>query len=83
MASEWQGGSNFILIKRGSSTSRHGGTHDGASLKRLNLTKRGRFNPNPTPSGHPNCMIHAQAKRDKAGYDFSHRPVKVYRSHLI
>ncbi len=79
MASQWQGGDNFILIKRGSSTSRAGGTGDGSALKRHNLTKRGRFNPNPTRSSHVSCAILAQSQRDKANYDFKNRPVLFYK----
>ena len=82
MASEWQGGPNFGLIRRGSSMSRHGGTNDGQGRKKYGDagTKRFRFNPNPTRCNSPSCVIMAQSKRDAAAYDFKNRPVKYIQS---
>lgn len=68
MASEWQGGNNFVRVRRGSN-SRAGGTGDGSRKKKFGhagMRKRVRFNPNPTRlPGVPSCMIAAQSRRDK------------------
>ena len=78
MASQWQGGDDFVLVKRGSSTSRAGGVGDGHVRKRQGLTKRYRFNPNPTRSSMPSCIIHAQSQRDKKNWETAPRIQKVY-----
>lgn len=62
--SKWLGGPNFVYAPQWAS----GRSNDGAARRRLNLTKRGRFNPNPTASGHPGCRIAAQSKADAEAY---------------
>lgn len=62
--SRWQGGPNFVYAPQWAS----GRSNDGAGRKRLQLTRRGRFNPNPTACAHPGCQVTARAKRDKEAY---------------
>ena len=54
MGSSWQGGDNFIQVRRGSANGRAGGTHSGPSGKRA--TRFYQSNQNPVE----------QARRDKA-----------------
>lgn len=85
MASEWQGGSNFVLVRRGSGTSRHGGVGDGSAKKKFGdagMRNRIRFNPNVTRNSSPSCVVMAQSKLDKTKYDYHNRPQQVYRSSL-
>ena len=82
MASEWQGGDNFVKIKRGSN-GRMGGTGDGSRRKKWGAAgtrKKCRFNANPTRSNGPNCQIHAQAQRDKKAHVTAPRVVKIIPS---
>lgn len=83
MASEWQGGSNFILIRRGSSMSRAGGTNEGKQKKKYGdagMKNRVRFNPNPTRCSSTSCVISAVSKAAKAAYEYGSRPAKFHRS---
>lgn len=66
MASEWQGGPNWIKARQFGS----GKNNSGDANKRYGAagTKRGRFNPNPTRSNHPGCRIAEQSRIDKANY---------------
>lgn len=64
MAKPWEGGPNFVFAPQWSS-----GKSNAGQSKNPALTKRGRFNPNPTACGHVSCMIAAQSKRDKAKYE--------------
>lgn len=69
MASEWQGGPLFYKQKKWN----NGKTNDGAQRARLGLTKRGRFNPNPsTPDW--------RKAEDKRLAALRPRPLKFYRS---
>ncbi len=45
MGTTWQGGDNFVLVKRGSSVSRKGGTHSGPSGKRYGRFRADNHNP--------------------------------------
>lgn len=82
MATAWQGGDNFIKIKRGSN-GRHGGVGDGSNKKKYGaagMKNRARFNPNPTRTNHVGCMILAASKVAKELYAQTARPVKRYVS---
>lgn len=67
----WEGGDNFVKQKKWN----NGKNNDGSSKRRAGLTKRGRFNPNP--SGNK-----AQSEKDKKAYQENGRPVKFFRSGL-
>jgi len=85
MASEWVGGNNWIKVPRGSKISRHGGTNDGTAKKKYGdagMKNRARFNPNPTRSSHPGCVVAIKSKEDKEKYVYSQRPVKIFTSGL-
>ena len=77
MSLGWEGGDNYVLVKRGSNN-RMGGVGDGHVRKRQGLTKRYRFNPNPTACSSPSCIIHAQSQRDKKKWESAPRIQKVY-----
>jgi len=72
MASSWQGGDKFVMVRRGSGTSRAGGANSGPSGRRRNW-----FNPNPSASPQ-------QSAADKAAYaqmvKDGKRPVRIIKS---
>jgi hypothetical protein len=85
MASQWQGGDNYYLYRRGCSNARQGGSNDGQKRKKYGdagTRKKARFNANPTYCNHPACIVMRQAKEDKAKYDFKDRPVKFFVSRV-
>lgn len=68
MASEWQGGPNFIKAKKWN----NGVNNSGGGRKKYGaatMARRVRFNPNPTRCGHPGCMISLQSRIDKKKYE--------------
>ena len=62
MAAKWEGGDLWVFAPQWSSGRSNSGN---GSSKNPALTKRGRFNPNPTRANHPGCLIAKQAKEDK------------------
>lgn len=45
------------------------GNNAGNKSKNPAMTKRGRFNPNPTSCSHPSCQISARSRLDKKRYE--------------
>lgn len=54
--------------------------NNSGNAKNPALTKRGRFNANPTVSGHPSCMVSNRSKSDKKASEKAARKVVVYKS---
>lgn len=82
ITSKWQGGPLFVKIKRGGN-GRHGGVGDGSRKKKFGasgMRKRVRFNPNPTRSSAPSCLIAAASAVAKKEYGKAPRPVMYFRS---
>lgn len=64
--SNWVGG-DFVYSPQWGS----GRSNDGSAKKKFGLAtmrKRARFNPNPTRSSQPSCLISARSAADKAKY---------------
>lgn len=57
-----------------------GNNSGGAGAKNNAMTKRGRFNTNPTSCNHPSCMIAARAKTDKKIHEKAVRKVITFIS---